>query len=106
MGQGGVSVRDGKGAGALCTAGATALATAAHTSFSLRASFTALNVDGLSRVELWGGVIIMEIIQNNYVLKGSATMNKEFSSEHLPLATLLLFQEHFARNFSCPSSSW
>ena len=71
---------DGKGAGALCTASVTALAVAADTSFCLQASLTAPLPGRLRRVELCRGAnIIKTAVQNDFLLKGSATMNKEFS---------------------------
>ena len=78
--QGGIRIVDGKGAGALCTASVTALAVAADTSFCLQASLTALLPGRLRRVELCRGAnIIKTAVQNDFLLKGSATMNKEFS---------------------------
>ena len=80
----GIRIVDGKGAGALCTAPVTALAVAEDTSFCLQASLTALLPGRLRRVELCRGAnIIKTAVQNDFLLKGSATMNKEFLSSIL-----------------------
>ena len=79
--QGGIRIVDGKGAGALCTAPVTALAVAADKSFCLQASLTALLPGRVRRVELCRGENIIETaVQNDFLLKGSVTMNNEFSA--------------------------
>ena len=59
----------------------TALAVAADRSFCLHASLTALLPGRVRRVELCRGENIIETaVQNDFLLKGSVTMNNEFSA--------------------------
>ena len=65
----------------LCMAPGTALAVAADRSFCLHASLTALLPGRVGRVELCRGENIIETaVQNDFLLKGSVTMNNEFSA--------------------------